>query len=222
MKLIEMGCVLTLALVALSPPTYADTQWISDVFTVPLRSGPSNAHRILHRGLPSGTPLEVLSIDDASGFAQVRTVNGTEGWITAQYLVKEPIAREQLEAAKRRLASLERELADRAKRVSELASSGSDVAALNEELNAQVQRLDAELSELKRVSADAIATRARNEELKRLNDRLQGEVNELIDDTHALRSDVQQRGMWIGAALVLAGLIGGALIKARPRRSGWS
>ena len=43
---------------------------------------PSTAHRILNRGLPSGTPLEVLSIDEASGFAQVRTENGTEGWIT--------------------------------------------------------------------------------------------------------------------------------------------
>ncbi|NJN51354.1 MAG: TIGR04211 family SH3 domain-containing protein [Gammaproteobacteria bacterium] len=203
-------------------PTFAETQWISDVFTVPLRSGPSNAHRILHRGLPSGTALEVLSVDEVSGFAQVRTLNGTQGWITAQYLVKEPVARERLERANRRVETLERELAARAKRVADLSAEGSDVAAVNETLAAQVLALETELTELKRTAADAIATRSRNEELARLNDRLQSEVAELVDETHSLRDDVQQRGMWIGAALVLAGLVGGALIKARPRRSGWS
>ncbi len=208
--------------VVLAAPAHAETVWVSDAFTVPLRSGPSNGHRILHRGLPSGTALEVLSVDEDSGFTQVRTENGTEGWLTSQYLVTEPIARERLEAATRRIRSLERELSERGKRVADLTARDTDSAVANEALTAQIERLEAELAELKRTSADAIATRSQNEELKRLNERLQGEVNELIEDTHNLESNVQQRGMWIGAGLVLAGLIGGALLKARPRRSGWS
>jgi SH3 domain protein len=216
-RIIVLCLMLTAAI-----PARAETRWISDVLTVPLRSGPSNAHRILHRGLPSGTPLEVLSVDEASGFAHVRTANGTEGWVTAQYLVSQPIARDRLEAATRRVQALERELGERGKRLAEVTTKSSDAAAANEALATQAQRLEAELAELKRTSATAIAIRERNDELTRLNDRLQQEVNDLIADNHALEDDLQQRGMWIGGALVLAGLIGGALIKARPRRSGWS
>lgn len=213
--------LLACALLAAAPSTAA-TQWISDVLTVPLRSGPSNAHRILHRGLPSGTPLEVLAVDDASGFAQVRTESGTEGWVNAQYLVAQPIARDQLATAQRRIQSLERQLAERGKQVSELTSSGSAANASNEELTSEVNRLTAELADLKRVSADALAIDARNDELNQLNGRLRSEIDELIEENHALGSSVEQRGMWIGAGLVLIGLIGGALLKSRPRRSGWS
>lgn len=203
-------------------PGMAATRWISDVLTVPLRSGPSNAHRILHRGLPSGTALEVLSVDEASGFAHVRTDNGTEGWVNAQYLVAEPIARDQLVVAQRRIQSLERQLAERGKQVTELTSTGSAATATNAELTGEVNRLTAELAELKRISADALAIDARAAELDQLNGRLRTEIDELVEENRALGSSVEQRGMWIGAGLVLIGLIGGALLKTRPRRSGWS
>ena len=84
----------------------AETAYISDNLTVPLRSGPSNANRILHRGLPSGTRLEILARDSDSGFVQIRTDRGTEGWLPAQYLVDEPIARDRLVAANRRIQEL--------------------------------------------------------------------------------------------------------------------
>ena len=67
-------------------------RYVSDNLTVPLRSGPSNGHRILHRGLPSGTRLTVLGEDADAGFINIRTDRGTEGWIPTQYLVAEPIA----------------------------------------------------------------------------------------------------------------------------------
>src|SRR5687768_18582252 len=88
----------------------AATMYVSDQLTVPLRRGPSNTHRILHKGLPSGTALEVLGEDAAAGFTQVRMANGTEGWVPTQYLSQQPIARQQLAAATRRVESLEAQL----------------------------------------------------------------------------------------------------------------
>src|SRR5262245_31463356 len=41
----------------------AETQYIIDTLTVPLRRGPSNQHKIIHAGLPSGTSLEILGVD---------------------------------------------------------------------------------------------------------------------------------------------------------------
>ena len=98
---------MVIALGALSGRAFAaETAYISDRLTVPVRSGPSNANRILHRGLPSGTRLTILARDETSGFVQIRTDGGTEGWLPAQYLVSEPIARDRLVAANRRVDEL--------------------------------------------------------------------------------------------------------------------
>jgi len=204
------------------PLARAETRWISDVLTVPLRSGPSTGHRILHRGLPSGTALEVLETDKDSGFTRVRTPDGTEGWVNTQYLVAEPIARDRLAQAARRIESLERQLAERSQSVSALTSEGQAASADRDALTREVSRLEVELAELKRVSAAAVPADERNRQLAELNDRLQQEVDALIGELHTLQDDLNTRGMWIGGGLVLAGLLAGALLKSRPRRSGWS
>ena len=71
-------------------------------------------------------------------------------------------------------------------------------------------------------SAGAIAQNETNKELTALNERLRSEVDELVATITALEDNVQERWLLIGGGLVLAGLILGAAIKARPRRSAWS
>ena len=85
----------------------ADTRYISDLLYVPLRSGPSGEHRIIHWGLPSGMALEVLEEDEATKFTRVRTEGGTEGWIPSQYLVDEPVAADRLAQAESEIERLE-------------------------------------------------------------------------------------------------------------------
>ena len=202
--------------------SHAETAWISDNLTVPLRSGPSNAYRILHRGLPSGTRLEVLSRDADSGFVQIRTQRGTEGWLPAQYLVSQPIARDRLEAANRRIEELSRTIAEQKARLAELADGKRESDQNNAVLNRKVKALEQELAEIRRISAGAIAQNETNRELLALNERLRAEVEELITTIADLEANVQERWLLIGAGLVLLGLALGVAIKARPRRSAWS
>jgi SH3 domain protein len=214
------AATLLLGALLLSPAVSAQTVWISDEFTVPLRSGPSNEHRILHKGLPSGTELEVLGTDD--DYTHVRTSSGLEGWISTQYLVKEPIARIQLVAANNRIQALDKQLAQRGESLSELRSTSTEAASNNDRLAAQVAQLQAELAEIKQVSSGAIDEHARNQELTNLNARLRAEVDDLTDESQRLENSTEQRWLLIGGALVLGGLLAGVAIKARPRRSGWS
>ena len=200
----------------------AETLYISDKLTVPVRSGPSSGHRIIHRGLPSGTRLEVVERDEGSGFIHVRTQRGTDGWVREQYLTTEPIARERLVTANARIARLESELGDIKGNASDLRASRDQSESANEQLSKQLKQAQAELAEVKRVSAGALEEHARNEELVALNARLRAEVDDLVAETQTLRDNIQQRWMVIGAMLVLAGLVAGVVIKARPRRSGWS
>lgn len=200
----------------------AETAYISDTLTVPLRSGPSNANRILHRGLPSGTKLEILSRDSDSGFVQIRTDRGTEGWLPAQYLVDEPIARDRLAAANRRIEQLSGTIDQQKKQLDALSSGKTSADQSNATLGRRVKELEQELTEIKRISAGAIAQNETNRELMALNERLRVEVDELVVSIAALEDNVQQRWLLIGGGLVLAGLILGISIKARPRRSAWS
>jgi SH3 domain protein len=192
-------------------PALAATMYVSDQFTVPLRRGPSNSHRILHAGLPSGTALEVLSEDAAAGFTQVRMTNGTEGWIPTQYLSAQPVARTRLAAADRRVESLEAQL----KSLRQSDGRANDLAK-------QTDKLQAELAEVRRISATSIANYAENQQLKTSNETLQKQVTQLTERVRQLERNVMLKWMLAGGGLVLLGLLIGAWIKSRPKRSSWA
>ncbi len=199
-----------------------DVNYISDELNVPLRSGPSTAHRILHRGLPSGTKLTILGIDEEAGFTKVRTDSGLEGWVTSQYLIGEPIARVKLAAAERRLQSLKGEIEKEREVRTGLQAELKETKATNQTLISQVEALSKELAELKLVSADPIREHARNVELTQQNTRLAGQVEELSAKTRQLEENIQLKWLLYGGGLVLIGLLIGVVLKARSRPATFS
>ena len=221
--LILLATSILLAFGAVLPAAaLAATAYISDTLTVPLRSGPSTANRILHRGLPSSTELTILARDDDSGFVQIRTSRGTEGWLPAQYLVDEPIARDRLVAANRRLREANETIDQQKGQLAQLGTSKGQTDQSNSQLQRKSAELAQELTEIRRVSAGAIAQNEANQELMALNDRLRTEVDELVASISVMEDNVQERWMMIGGALMLTGLVLGVSIKARPRRSAWN
>lgn len=216
------AAVVAVLLLCAASHSYAQVAYISDELTVPLRSGPSNAHRILHRGLPSGTRLEVLAVDPDSGFTHVRTENGTDGWVPTQYLADAPIARDRLRNAQAQIQRLTQQLAEAREALADARSAGARSRSDADSLGSEKERLENELAELKRISASALEAHQAKQQLETLNARLRSELDDLIGDNRRLQSNLQERWLLIGGALVLAGLIAGVFIKSRPRRSGWS
>ena len=205
-----------------APAAVGDINYISDVLKVPLRSGPSPGHRIIHRGLPSGTRLTILAINEEAEFTQVRTDAGTEGWLRTQYLVESPIARMKLETAQRRLQNLKEKLDKERKTRISIQSEYKEAEANNRTLGSKAQALEKELDELKRISGDAINQHARNVELTQQNERLVSEVSKLSAKVKRLEENVQRDWLLLGGGLVLLGLVLGVVIKARPRKSTYS
>lgn len=218
---IYLVCLLFPYLVLIAQPLAAvgDVNYISDVVTVPLRSGPSTAHRIVHRGLPSGTQLTILATNEEAGFTQVRTDGGLEGWLTSQYLIGEPIARVKLAAAEKRLQSLKAEIDKEREARTSIQAEHKETDANNRALNSQAQSLAKELAELKRISGDSINEHARNIELVQQNTRLAGQVEELSAKARQLEENLQLKWLLYGGALVLIGLLIGVVLKARPRQT---
>ena len=219
---LTIACVVFVTVMGSAGLGYTQTAYISDNLTVPLRSGPSNANRILHRGLPSGTQLEILARDEDSGFVQIRTTRGTEGWLPEQYLLDEPIARDRLVVANRRISELSGTVEQQRAQLGSLNQEKGQADQSNTSLQRQVKTLERNLAELKRVSAGAIELNKNNERLNVLNERLRIEVDDRVKEVSNLEDNAQQRWLMIGGGLVLVGLILGVIIKSRPRRSAWS
>lgn len=199
-----------------------DVNYITDMLNVPLRSGPSNAHRIIHRGLPSGTQLTVMAIDEEAGFTQVRTDGGLEGWVTSHYLSEEPIARVKLNAAEKRIQNLKAEMEKERESRANIQAEYKKIEASNQTLTSQTEALAKELAELKLISADPVQEHERNVELTKQNQRLALEVSELSTTVRRLEEDVRLKWLLYGGGLVFLGLILGVAIKARPRKVGYS
>ena len=196
----------------------AETRYISDVLYVPLRSGPSGEHRIIHWGLPSGTAFEVLGEDESAQFTQVRTENGSEGWVPTQYLVNEPIASARLAQAEAEIEGLESLLAGDTSALAAELEEARNEATRNAESAETVRELEAELVEIRRVSASAVATQQENLKLSEANAELRREREDLVAQTEQLQGDVELRWMLVGGGMVLAGLLIGAWVGSRSRR----
>ena len=86
-----------------------NVRYVTDELAIVLRDRPSGESA--SRGVvTSGTRVQVLENDAASGYAKVRTADGREAWILDRYLKKEPIAATRLERAEKDLAAAQAEL----------------------------------------------------------------------------------------------------------------
>lgn len=220
MQPLQKAVVILLMLIGASAS--AATMYISDQLTVPLRRGPSNSHRIINAALPSGTALEIISEDKASGFTQVRLANGTDGWVPTQYLTAQPVAKDLLAAANKRIQALETELKSVKGNFQETRGARAEAESRSTNLDKQTKQLQAELAEVRRVSATSIAQYEENKQLKTENHALHAQVTELSSKVGQLERNTQLRWLLAGGALVLFGLGVGAWIKSRPKRSTWA
>lgn len=213
-----------LLLAWLAVASHADTQYITDVVYVPMRSGAGSEFRIIQAALKSGTPMTVLNMPEDSEWAQVRTPSGLDGWVRKQYLSDTPTARlqlndalQQLNTAKTRVAELERTLAALKAEHASLTQARQSTAANNSELAE-------ELRNLKALSADAINLSQRYKELLARHDLMQTEFDAVQAENDRLQGD-QTVNQWLfGAGLVIVGMFLMLILpvlKPRKRSSEW-
>nr|MBO2513336.1 TIGR04211 family SH3 domain-containing protein [Gammaproteobacteria bacterium] len=219
--MLRLAALVCLSLISLAG--YGQSRYVTDDVRIELRAGPSLEYRIL-RYLSSGTRVDVLGSDEDAGYTRVRVVDGgEEGWVLSRYLQTEPIARERLRVA-------ERNLEQARARVSELEA---EVARLTQELTqtrteletATARGADAakELADIRAASANVIAIRDENEQLKRHIAEAERRINRLVMENTELQSDSRQDWFLAGAGVLLAGILIGLIAPSlrRKRRSSW-
>jgi SH3 domain protein len=213
-------------MLSFATPSGADTVYVRDTIYVPLRGGQSAEHRILHRGVRSGTALERLETNEESGYTRVRMENGLEGWIQSQYLVAEPIAQDLLQRANDQLSALEAEHRQTLLRFQEMESNRVELVASNDALRQKNQDLTGELTSLTQLAANVIAIDDENKQLRGEHDALLGDIDTLSVANQELQDTSNQQWFLRGGGTVLLGLLFGFWISRRiyhkRNNSGWS
>jgi len=204
----------------------ADTVYIKDEIYVPLRGGQSTEHRILHRGIRSGTQLDRLETNDDSGYTRVRLDSGLEGWIQSQYLSEEPIAKYRLTAAQIKLKQLEVDHENVRRQLEDLESDHSRLTDSNISLQGENTGLKEELDNITYLAANVIALDDENDELKGEHDSLLIEIDSLLVANQELEDTSNQQWFLRGGGVILMGLLIGFWIARRiyhkHSNTGWA
>ena len=222
-----LTALVTAVLIATAPQSVAqETQYISDMVLVPVRSGAGTDYRIVNRGLPSGTALLVYDLSDDAEWTEIETRGGTRGWIPTQYLQKEPPAGLLINDLR---LELEQVRGERDRLVSQLNQSSTEVTEADEtivELNTTLESTQAELTEVKRVSAAALDLDLMNQQLVAELESERSEADLLRLENVRLRERIANNQILDGALAVLLGVIlavvAPRLWPKKKRQDGWS
>ena len=218
--------MLPVVLLAHSTGMAQETQYISDMVLVPVRSGAGADYRIVNRGLPSGTALLVFAQSDDGEWAEIETRGGTRGWIPSQYLQQEPPAALLINDLR---VELEQARAERDRVVSQLNQSSTEVDEADETiigLTTTIEQTQAELTEIKRVSAAALDLDLMNQQLVAELESGRSSADLLKLENVRLRERIANNQMLDGALAVLLGVIlavvAPRLWPRKKRPDGWS
>lgn len=214
--------LLVSCLLILSGNAVAETRYVSDTLEITMRSGKGTSFGIT-RMLRSGTPVEVLDIDKKSGYTQVRTNSGKEGWVLSRFLMKGQAARERLATAEKNLAELELE---NRKMTTATAALKEEKGALESNLSTlegESRGVSQELAEIRRTASSALAIDSENKGMKSRMVSLERQLQTVQQENETLKDRTARDWFMVGAAVVLLGIFVGLIIpKIRFRKkSSW-
>ncbi|MDX1451158.1 MAG: TIGR04211 family SH3 domain-containing protein [Oleiphilaceae bacterium] len=216
--------LMVLSSLLLSVLAHAQTMYIDDTLFVPLRSGPSTSYRIIHKGIRSGTSVEVLEAD-IEGYAKVRTPSGLEGFMPKRYLVAEPIAQVKLDRLEKKHAELARSFQQTKQELNSLQSEHQSLQAQYDATQKQLDASQKELSDIKNISANALSLDQRNRELRESNEQLRNQLELLQVENMRLKDKSESNMLMIGGGLVLLGVLIALIlpmIKTSKKSDSWA
>ena len=191
--------------------------YITDEFYVPVRSLPDTNGRVIHRGLKSGTPLQVMENDD--GWSRIKTESDLEGWIQTRYITADPIAKALLILAEQKneqLESLNKDLAEVLKAGEpKTETTRQRLAALSSENERLVAQLEdsASITPSSKAMQDQIQSLvSQNNLLTQGNDVLKARLSDLEKD------DLYRSFLYGGIAVFLGTVLAALVPRLRGRR----
>ena len=213
----------TLLVLLMTGQVAAQTRYITDINYVPMRTGPGNEYRIIHRGLRTGTALVLLEENAGNGFSRVR--NGEqEGVVPTQYLMDRPPAFRQLPAALEQAQKVAADNQTLEKMLDEREGQLRDATVELEKAKERWQQQQIEMKRLADISAEPLAIERRNQQLVEENEQLKNQLQVLQVENHQLAKDTSLRWYLFGGGTIVLGILLGLflpMLKVRKKESAW-
>jgi len=218
---LDMKHLLFVLILAISSSAFAETQYVSDKLRITLRTGQGTEFQII-RALESGSKLEILEQSE-SGYTQVRTEDGTEGWVRSQYLIEEPIAQHKLDRVAALLEKYKTEVTSLKAERKILRKERNELSKTRSTLSEKSSSLESELARLSKVAAKPILLDKENRNLQQENVKIEKDLQMLYQENQVLKDQDNREWFIAGAAVLLGGIFLGLLIpKIRfSKKSSW-
>ncbi len=183
--------------------------YVTDALEAPLRAGPSNRYKVIGAAR-GGAVVEVLKIDGAKSYTQIRTSAGVKGWLPSDQLTGTPSSQEQLATLRQELERLKTRHQDLQQHMDTVLGGpeGSESASYPQ-LYEEALRLRQQLAQYRKVASDTVAIDERNRALQERVVALERQLQVIEQENQGLRNDNNHlrllMGMMIlGACLLLA------------------
>lgn len=200
--------------------SWAETQYITDMFKTGFRTGPSVENKII-RFLASGQPVEPLESREGWTFVRVsgRDSNDVEeGWVLSRYLITRLPWKDVASPLKEKNVELQEKLKHTETKCNESSQNEQHLKSILEQKTDALQKLQQEYETLKAGSKDLLSLKEEqkytqivlkeNEEMKKM----------LINENENLRLSEKKNWLAMGALILLWGLmIGIAIGKHRKK-----
>jgi SH3 domain protein len=215
--IISIFCLLLLPTVV-----QAETYYVTDTFKIAMRTGESIKHRIT-RYLNTGTAVEVISTNKETGYSKVR-VGGREGFVLTRQLLRQPVARTQLETMRKEIDALKAAPGELRSNLASLQKRHRELLASHKELQQIKDKQEQELQSIQRTASNAIRISNERNELRKQVADLTREAEELKQENRDLSNEATRDWFLIGAGVIIAGILIGLILphlRFQRRRSSW-
>ncbi len=208
------------------PQTYTEeVRYIKDTLYVPLRSGDSSGHRVVHKGLKSGSQVMLLQSNKETGYSLVRTTRGTEGWLRSQYLLEQPTAALLLKQAEKTIQQLSSKAGPMSEKLITAEKKNQSLDREIKKLTRENNSLTKELARIKNLSSNVVELDQENKELLKDSELKKDKLDSIKAENQRLEDRLKHEGFINGALAVLLGIIATLVIQyliKSGRRNDWA
>jgi SH3 domain protein len=227
MKRYHVLWIVLLPLCLIHPLSWATTAYVTDLFEITLRTGPSNENKIIAM-LSSGEPLEVVETRD--DWTLVRLVNSRgeekEGWVLSRYLIKRQPWETQAKGLLKQNASLREKLGMLERKSEESSQREAEFKKELQHTSETLKKVQTDFESLKNESSDFLELKEQYETTKSTLQTSQDIVQKLTEENEILKASQYVRWFLAGALVFLSALLMGLVLGRREKKhrkglSGW-
>ena len=181
-------------------------RYVTDQFKITMRQGAGLRYQIV-RMLSTGDRLQVIQQDAQSGYTEVSTQDGAQGWVLTRYLMDHPTARAQLAQARQSLDQTNTKLKSIADTLSQTQDALKAKTQAEADLQERYDALQKQYTTLRETAKNAVAVADENHTLKQRTALLSKQLSAVTSENDTLKNTGLLRWFMAGGGVLLVGLI---------------